>query len=100
MVTKPHKTNTAENSSQLKESSWYFGNLNAGSVPIRCGSLGKLQCASNDGANCQWGMYGSSYSAYQIMSGVSASQPFEISCPGWTAKDGSDACSRLSCYEA
>jgi len=77
--------------------SWWFLDHGSG-TPVHCNKkCGFFECASDDGANCQWGKYGR-HGAYAHMNNVVAKKPHVTSCPHWTPKDGSDACQRLGCY--
>merc|ERR1719293_539073 len=79
-----------------KSAPWYYL-ASGGGTPVQCAGPNKLRCASDDGVSCKWGTYGE-HSMYEVMSGVSASQPKEVSCPGWTPDNGQDACAQLNCY--
>eukprot|EP01083_Nonionella_stella_P064876 169524_1 len=77
---------------------WFYLAHGAG-APVRCVPGGNgIECASDDGVNCKWGTYGAQ-TPYSQMSGVTASNPLAISCPGWVPTDGSNACAVLGCSD-
>lgn len=87
---------------QVDPQKWYYLKKSRG-VPVQCGAdngvpNGKLLCAGNSGGGCQWSKYGTNWTAFQEMTGVTSSVYKDINCPGWPADDGSDACEELSCY--
>eukprot|EP01083_Nonionella_stella_P184774 672045_1 len=81
------------------ESYWYFMDrpLTTGG-PVRCTSIpNMLECASDDGFNCKWGVYDAGgWSPYQKMNGVSGKYPLAVNCPVWASSI--DACQQLECY--
>jgi len=80
----------------IKET-WFYLDHEAG-VPVRCGRPNKLLCASRDDANCMWGQFPKGMN-YDQVPGVVSPRPYEVACPGWRPRDGSDACKYLGCYK-
>lgn len=78
-----------------KKEKWYYLPSGQG-TPVRCSASGKLECASYDGKHCHWGKY-SKRRSYKLMTDVHSRHPVEVSCPGWPAEDGTNACEELSC---
>eukprot|EP01084_Bolivina_argentea_P140587 247096_1 len=79
---------------------WFFLDYEGG-IPVRCGKSGyNIECASNNGVNCQWGVYGNGFSPYQNMSDVPViqSSPRAVPCSeAWVPNDASNPCDVLGC---
>jgi len=64
---------------------------------VRCGlDPNTIECASDDGAHCQWGSY--SGKTWGTLTGVQAAKPLQVECPGWKPHGGGYACDKLKCY--
>eukprot|EP01083_Nonionella_stella_P083076 229537_1 len=79
---------------------WFFVDYSSG-TPARCSATpGWIECASDDGINCKWGTY-TPVPAYQVMSGVTATNPRAEPCAPapapWPSSGGLNNCEVLGC---